>query len=375
MENMKAAFFAVWQTVRQEWVNLDWDALNFGRYNEAVLAVVGLILLTIIALFIGFYRRSQPGRTLIALPGILSSFRGSPLSFVRHLPVLLFFGGLAFFIVAFADPYLAFTEENLTVRGQKIAILVDASGSMGQGEYDFKAEILKLEKGGPQVFYSAVAAAESFVKLRMEGGHRDLVGFILFGNEAYVVTPFTPDYQNILTSISLVGEEKEYNRFPDKGTMIMRAMEQAMQLFRSFGFINSSGNAIVLFSDGEDSQVIWEGKSMTDILASAQEGRIPVYFIRTRAPFYGNQYPDTYAGYDESWRKATEATGGKFYLANDEKVILQTIKEMDSDIKGEISTTYYTAKRPYFLLFLAVAFVIWSVAVVVAFFRFSCKFP
>ena len=40
----------------------------------------------------------------------------------------------------------------------------------------------------------------------MDGRYRDLVSLIEFGNEAYVVTPFTSDYDNILLSISLIGD-------------------------------------------------------------------------------------------------------------------------------------------------------------------------
>src|SRR6185369_1336100 len=40
-------------------------------------------------------------------------------------------------------------------------------------------------------FFTAVAAAERFLRLRINGKYRDLVALVEFGNEAYVVTPFT----------------------------------------------------------------------------------------------------------------------------------------------------------------------------------------
>ena len=131
MEGIKATLLSIWQILVQERSGLSWDALNFGRYNEAVLVTFGLALVSILVLLFGYSRQKSPGRTFIVLPGIIPSFRSSPFSPLRHLPVLLFFAGFICFIIAFADPFLSFVRSEMTVRGQKIAILVDASGSMG----------------------------------------------------------------------------------------------------------------------------------------------------------------------------------------------------------------------------------------------------
>ena len=40
-------------------------------------------------------------------------------------------------------------------------------------------------------------------------------------------------------------------RFPDQGTLIGRAIEQGVELFRAFDFLDASGNLLVLFSDGQ----------------------------------------------------------------------------------------------------------------------------
>ena len=52
--------------------------------------------------------------------------------------------------------------------------------------------------GWGNTYLANVAAAEYFVKRRMDGSHRDLVSLVQFGGEAYIVTPFTNDYENIL---------------------------------------------------------------------------------------------------------------------------------------------------------------------------------
>ena len=44
-------------------------------------------------------------------------------------------------------------------------------------------------------------------------------------------------------------------KFPDQGTTIATAIEQATGLFKAFNFLDASGNLMVLFSDGQDTQV------------------------------------------------------------------------------------------------------------------------
>ena len=89
----------------------------------------------------------------------------------------------------------------------------------------------------------------------MNGPYRDLVALIQFGNQAYVVTPFTNDYENILLSVRLVGDPREWGRFSDWGTTIIEGIDQATQLFKAFDFVNASGNLMIVFTDGRDSEL------------------------------------------------------------------------------------------------------------------------
>ena len=93
--------------------------------------------------------------------------------------------------------------------------MVDASMSM---RIPFTAATLNRRAATDGTFFTTVAAAERFVHLRMKGRYRDLVALVEFGNEAYVVTPFTHDYDNILLSIGLIGDPTEFGLFPDRGT-------------------------------------------------------------------------------------------------------------------------------------------------------------
>jgi hypothetical protein len=71
-----------------------------------------------------------------------------------------------------------------------------------------------------------MAAAEYFIRVRMKGRYRDLIALEQFGNEAYVITPFTTDYENLLLSLKMISDVNEWQRFPDQGTIIMKAIDE-----------------------------------------------------------------------------------------------------------------------------------------------------
>ena len=62
---------------------------------------------------------------------------------------------------------------------------------------------------------------------RKAGSYRDLIALIEFGDEAYVVTPFTTDYDSVLLSASLIGDWGEFMQFPNQGTSIGVAIARA----------------------------------------------------------------------------------------------------------------------------------------------------
>ena len=332
--------------------DLSLTALPLLRRDETVVALGVIALLALGAVLTRYVMRRQPGRTDIVLPALLPSTmtKRSALAPLRHTPFMLFLVGLPFFAVALADPHTTLIQERSTFPGHRIAILIDASLSMDTA---FATEQL----GWGNTFLANVAAADYFVRRRMEGSHRDLVSLVQFGGEAYIITPFTNDYENILLSIGLIGTPEEYDRFPDHGTLIMRAISRGVQLFRTFDFLRAQGNLIVIFSDGQDTHAVYEGQSLDEILQEAADNAIPVYFIRTA---YDRRLGDVLP--DITWKLAVEKTGGRFYPAADEAAILQALNEIDELSAGQIEVTQYVAHQPRFSPFALIAVGLWSVA-------------
>jgi Ca-activated chloride channel homolog len=335
------------------WRNVRLGDLQFPHQSTARLTLILLIGLSLTLIVVRLALGGQPGRSRIALPRILPWIRRSPVAFVRHAPLVPFLFGLAFFAVALADPVTTLHREEVSYPGRRIGLLLDASSSMMA---PFSTKHLGPSAAGV-AFSTNVAAADYFLRLRMHGKYRDLIALIEFGNEAYVVTPFTSDYDNVLLSISLIGDLNEWGQFPDQGTIIAQAIEQSVDLFKAFGFLHAAGNVMVIFSDGQDTQVKVHGRTVSEILEGAVETKIPVYFIRTVAGAEaGGIIPD------DIWKPAVERTGGKFYAAANEDVILSAIRDIDRLSAGRIEVKRYTVQEPRFSAFAMAAVGFWTLA-------------
>jgi hypothetical protein len=337
-----------------EWRNVRLSDLQFWHRSEARLVFISLLALTLVLLVVRSLLRRRPGRHRIVVPAILSALPRSHGSFVMYTPLVLFVLGLPFFFLALADPYSALVSRDVSFPGRRICLLVDASTSM---RTPFTAATLNKRAATDAVFFTNVAAAERFVRLRMKNHFRDLLSLVEFGSEAYVITPFTHDYDNILLSISLVGDPVEFSMFPDQGTIIGKAIDQATSLFKAFQFLDAAGNILVIFSDGEDTRAMIDGRSLDDIMLTAYKTKIPVYFIRTNYDRgRGQVIPD------ELWIPAVEKTGGKFYAASNEKALLNAISDIDSMSNGTIEVRQYSSQEPRFAVFALMAAGLWAAA-------------
>jgi hypothetical protein len=351
-----------------DWRNLRTADLLFTHRNEAIIVFVVFAALAVAVLLVRAMVGRRAGRTQVALPAVLDWGGTSWASVVRHGTLLLFLAGLLFFVVALADPYSALTHQDVSFPGRRIALMIDASSSMMAR---FPAAHLNAKAPNEATFFTTVAAAETFVRQRIAGKYHDLIGLVEFGDEAYVVTPFTTDYDNILLSLSLIGDWTEFMKFPDQGTTIGLAMDQSVQLFRAFNFLDAAGNLMLIFSDGQDTQVTIHGKSVDEILSGAVQTKIPVYFIRVSYnKGLGAVLPD------DIWKPAVEATGGKFYPAADEATILDAIRDIDRRSAGRVDVKRYSSQQPRFMPYAFLATSLWTVALVlqltVPYFR---KFP
>jgi len=351
---MGSALSGIAASLAGEWQAVDLAGLQYWRRDVAQLALIGLVAAAIVMLLLRAVMARRPGRHHVVLPAILGGGSASRLAWTRHLPIMLFVAGLPFAIVALADPYSSLVAENVTYPGRRITLMIDASDSM---QSSFKAATLNTRNEVQPAFFTTVAAAQRFVELRRKGKYRDLMALVEFGSRAYVITPFTSDYDSLLLSMSLIGDPVEFSMFPESGTVIASALEESIEIFRAFDFLEASGNLMVIFTDGEDTTSIVHGRSLDDILESAVDHKIPLYFVRTN---YDKDFGEGI--HDVQWRAAVEKTGGRYYVAKNEASLLAAIDDIDREAAGAISARQYTSQQPRFTLFAIAAFALWTSA-------------
>ena len=351
MGTLNAILALVGRTLN-EWRTGGTTDLVFDARDAALLAVAIFAVVAPTVLFWRSLRGRLPGRTAIALAAILPSVRRPTLSFVRHVPFVLFLAGLPFFCLALADPHTSLSSRQVSYPGRRIAVIMDASLSMLS---PFSGQQLKTQSD--TAFSNTMAAAEYFIRVRMKGRYRDLIALEQFGNEAYVITPFTTDYENLLLSLKMISDVNEWQRFPDQGTIIMKAIDEGVDLFDAFDFLESSGNIMVIFSDGQDNNVQIGTMSLDQVLRKAVVHKVPVYMIRTA---YARGLYDVVP--DQVWKKAIDATGGRFYPAASQETIMQAIKEIDAAATGRVEVREYAVKQPRYARFALIAVLIWTLA-------------
>src|SRR5258706_10308390 len=99
------------------------------------------------------------------------------------------------------------------------------------------------------------------------------------------------------------------------------------------------------------------GRSLDDIVQSAIAAKIPVYMVRINYDRgKGQVIPD------ELWIPAIEKTGGKFFAANNEAVLLDAINEIDQAATGTIEGRQYSSQLPQFSVFALIAAGVWTAA-------------
>ena len=341
---------AVWA----EWGELRLERLLFSEGDTARQVVMALIGLAAIFMLIRSFGGRNPGHRRMALPAIVTSPGWSRASLSRHGALILALAGLPFFILALADPRTSLTRSETRFPGRRISLLIDASSSMLSA-----LPSSTLAKGAPNnaAFFTTVGAARYFIERRMAGKYRDLIALIEFGDDAYVITPFTSDYENILLSTALIGDWNEFMAFPDQGTVVARAVEQSVGLFQAFDYLDASGNLMVIFTDGADADVLENGKTVDDVLGEATKAKIPVYLIKI-----GGNIQNKRSVADELWIGAVKKTGGQFFSGGDEATIIQAIKAIDRVSAGTIEMKQYSTERPRYAPFVLTAMALWCAA-------------
>jgi Ca-activated chloride channel family protein len=255
--------------------------------------------------------------------GALAALRGGPRGArarIRHLPVLLRSVALAFLVVALARPISVLKDEVTEEKGIDIVIVLDLSGSM-RAVLDADAKDLpgqpELPKGRRQTRLDvAKLVVKDFVSRRA-----DRIGVIVFGKNAYIVSPPTRDYHLLNQLVSKL----TLNVIDASATAIGEGVGTAVARLRRS---DAQSKVVLLLTDGDNNA----GKISPDkAIELAKKEKCKVYTVQIGnedevevedgsgtfgQPRYSRaRFPVNPA----LLQKIAKETGGEFYMATDAK--------------------------------------------------------
>ncbi len=210
----------------------------------------------------------------------------------------------ALVVTALAKPQLIGEPIVKEISQREILVAVDLSGSMST--QDFKS------KDGKKI--DRLEAVKNVLTAFFEKRKGEKIGLILFGNAAFVQSPFTQDLealQHLLSElqVGMAGPQ----------TMIGDAIGLGVKMFREG---NVTDRMLILMSDGDDTGSKIPPKTAAKLAA---ENEVKIYSIAMGDPKNAGEHPiDT-----ETLKNITTETGGKFYYAWNAKELADIYTQID----------------------------------------------
>src|SRR5215472_17344324 len=213
--------------------------------------------------------------------------------------------GLALAILSLAQPRWGYTFEDVKRKGLDLMIAVDTSRSMLSNDVQpSRLERVKL-------------AIQDLID-ELQG---DWIGLIAFAGRAFLQAPLTIDYDAVIEAVN----DLDTKTIPEGGTQISSAITLATQ---SFGKSAMGNRALIIFTDGEDSNdltsdAVKAAKAAADAgvriftvgVGTPQGSLIPITADDGQTSFVKDSAGQVHKSKldEKRLREVAEATGG-FYL-------------------------------------------------------------
>jgi Ca-activated chloride channel family protein len=251
---------------------------------------------------------------------------------------------VALLITAMARPQTGRELTQVSSEGIDIVLVMDTSGSMQALDLDTDLAIQRRR--------NRLEVVKDVVREFVEGRPNDMVGLVVFGEEAFTQCPLTLDHPVLLDllgsiEIGIAGDRTAIGS--GLGTAVKRLQKS-----------KAKSKVVVLLTDGRNNA----GTLAPDIAAQlAKSQNVKVYTIgagtRGRAPFlvdsmFGSRvvYQDVEID-DDALRAIAETTGGAYYRAEDREALRHIYGEIDRLERTEITTKSYVEYKdryPWFVI-------------------------
>lgn len=294
-----------------------------------------LLLLPLFAWLKG--RRGQPAAFVYSSTQLLTGLSRGSRSRAGQFLVALRWLGLAFLIVALAQPRFSRSETKITASGVDIVVALDLSGSMESEDFEV----------APNKRVNRLAMAKTVLKNFVSKRPSDRIGLVAFSGKAYIACPLTLDHDFLEQNI----DRLKLHMIED-GTAIGSGLSAAVNRLRD---LKAKSKIVILMTDGQNNA----GKIQPLTAAEAAESLgVKVYTIgvgmRGQAPFPVNvfgqkRYQMVPVDIDEdTLTKIANRTGGKYYRADNAERFQQIYAEIDKLEKTEADVKKFTNYRELF---------------------------
>jgi Ca-activated chloride channel homolog len=320
----------------------------------------GFLLLLLLVPFV-FWRGTlgEDRRMPRLLFGTLSAFFAGPSGWrvwLRDAPGVVRSVALVLMVLAIARPVNTLRPQTADEEGIDLVIVLDLSGSM-QAAMDNLPDNLGqfTPKRGRGLRPTRLDAAKAVIRDFVSRRKTDRIGVVVFGKEAYVLSPPTLDYHLLDTLVS----KMELKLIDGSATAIGDAVGVAVARLRSS---HAKSKAVVLLTDGDNNagQIAPEyaghlatvvgAKLYTVQIGAGEMAEVQDGFDLFGQPRYINvPFPVN----PDLLRELAEKTGGAMYTATDAKALqgaLHDVLDRLEKTKFEASIASYEDLYWFFLL-------------------------
>jgi Ca-activated chloride channel family protein len=294
------------------------------------------------------------------------------------LPALLRAVAIALLAFAIARPQTVTGTTQTSTEGIAIELVVDRSGSMNETMPTRTGKARKMD-----VVKEVVGRfVEGDTDLGFEGREGDLVGLVGFARYADTFCPLVRSHEPL---IQIAKEIDTVQVRAEDGTAIGEAIALgAARLKNSEDAVNAEkgsadedtsftikSKALVLITDGVNNA------GDIDPVAAAQKAKewgIKIYAIgiggdesvTMNTPFGMRRMPFGSSFDDTALRRVAEITGGKYYLADSARSLVDIVRDIDALERSAIKSVEYTNAEERFMPFAMIALVALGIELILA---------
>jgi Ca-activated chloride channel family protein len=290
----------------------------------------GWLLIPLLAVYHYLWKvKKYPTFQIGGLEGIPSHHNTWRTYLNKSLPAFRWLA-IGLFFTALARPQTSSSGQNISTEGIDIVLSVDVSTSMLA--MDFKPNRLGASK----------STAIKFIDERPN----DRIGLVIFSGESFTVCPATTDHNILKNQVSDV-----QSGILEDGTAIGMGLATAVDRLRTS---DAKSKVVILLTDGVNNAGLIDPQTATDI---AMRYNIRVYCIGVGT--YGMALYPTPNGAQQMpveidevlMKQISNATGGKYFRATNNKVLTNIFSEIDKMEKTKIEINSFQQKAEQFYIF------------------------